>query len=91
VWRRMKESVVGTESYEEPKGGKLGIGKRKEKESVTGAVGDMLAQRDQKFNLQKLDGASKSETGGPLDQLAQQTVEGVSNSTKSWADWVMRR
>jgi hypothetical protein len=103
VWRRLKETAVGTETYEEPKGGKLGLGRRKgtdsdlEKGGVTEAVGDMLAQRDEKFKLaeEKVDSFVKSGTGhqagGPLDQLAQQTTESVSRSTKSWTGWLTGR
>lgn len=95
VWRRMKESMVGTEAYEEQKGGTLGIGRRKEdmKESVGEAVGELLAQKGEKVRIgaekvEALVGASahKPVAGGPLDQLGQQTAESVSKSTKSWTD-----
>lgn len=96
VWKRMKESVVGTEEYEEKKGGKLGLGGRK-KENVTDAVGDMLEKRDDKLRVTAA--ASKVantanglvRTGGPLDQMAQQTADSVTKRTKSWTDWASRR
>ena len=100
VWRRMKESVVGTEQYEEQKGGTLGIGRKREDEkndSVTEAVGDLLSQRNDKMNMgaEKVSSTAGSVAGhgvgGPLDQLAQHTAESVSKSTKSWTSWVTGR
>lgn len=101
MWRRMKESVVGTEEYEEQKGGTLGIGRRRgeggEKESVSEAVGDMLSQRDDRLRTgaEKVESAVRSAgrpiAGGPLDQLGQQTAESVSKSTKSWTSWLTGR
>jgi len=94
VWRRMKESVVGTEAYEGQKGGRLGLGKKKEKGegSVGTAVGDMLAKRDEKLRVgDGAIGVSRPTVGGPLDRLGHQTAEAVTKSTKSWTDWVLRR
>jgi hypothetical protein len=99
IWRRMKESVVGNESYEEEKGGTLGIGRRKEdkKESVGETVGDLLAQREEKLKTgaEKVQGlvgeAHKPVVRGPLDQLGQQTAESVSKTTKSWTSWLTGR
>lgn len=101
VWQRMKESVVGTESYEEQKGGTLGVGRRRgedsKKESVGEAVGDLLAKRDEKikFGAEKVEalvgGAPGRNVGGSLDRLGQQTAESVSKNTKSWTSWLTGR
>jgi hypothetical protein len=103
VWRRMKEQVVGTETYEEQKGGTLGVGRKRgghdaPKSSVGEAVGDLLASRDEKlgFGGEKAAGvvgtpAGARPVGGPLDQLAQQTAESVSSNTKSWTSWITGR
>ncbi|KIV99792.1 uncharacterized protein PV09_08597 [Verruconis gallopava] len=91
VWRRLKESIVGTEAYEEQKGGKLGLGRKKE-ETVGEAVSDLLASRDEKLQMgtQKLESAHPP-AGGPLDQLGQQTADTVSKTSKSWTSWITGR
>jgi hypothetical protein len=99
VWKRMKESVVGTEAYEEPKGGTLGIGRRKDggQGLVGEAVSDLLTSRDEKLQMSKenmrpsIGDAHKPVLGGPLDQLAQHTAESVSKNSKSWTSWLTGR
>jgi hypothetical protein len=99
VWRRMKETVIGTETYEEQKGGTLGLGRRRTddapKGSVGEAVGELLAQKEQQVKLGaehavRAVGSSTNTrgAGGPLDQLGQQTADSVSNNTKSWTSWL---
>lgn len=95
VWRRMKEGVVGTETYEEQKGGTLGIGRRKEDktETVGEAVNNLLASKADKLNLHhnKVEDSISRVAGGPLDQIGQQTADSVSKNTKSWTSWVTGR
>ena len=96
VWRRMKESVVGTEMKEEKKGGTLGIGRRNEKQdSVSAAVQDVLSQRDEKLKMSlhhdKVEDSLGRVAGGPLDQIGQQTADAVSSNTRSWTSWITGR
>lgn len=95
IWRRMKESVVGTEAYEEQKGGTLGIGRRKDETGSVGqAVGDLLAEKESKLKAEARELgvlAHQSLPGGPLDQLGQQTAETVTKNTKSWTSWMTGR
>ncbi|QDS75587.1 hypothetical protein FKW77_006221 [Venturia effusa] len=35
--------------------------------------------------------APKTISGGPLDQIAEKVAESASKTTKSWADWILRR
>jgi hypothetical protein len=103
VFARAKDALFSNMDKEEQKGGTLGLLPKEKKdnggESVLKAVENSVREGKEKlrdgkdmFKAEiKQFTPSRPVIGGPLDQYGEKAASAVSNTTKSWTDWALRR
>jgi len=101
IFARAKESIIGSSSGEEQKGGKIGAAARaaqeQAREMVPTSIGSPGAVKtvEQKVAETRRSGEAVETvlhpTGGPLDRQAESTLQALKSGPKSWTNWLTGR